>query len=64
MVAVEYDGPQHRTIAGQNRDAFHRARVADLGWHVIVVTSAMLADPAAFDELATRVLRKVARPLP
>ncbi|HEY2194212.1 MAG TPA: hypothetical protein VGH76_18190, partial [Actinomycetospora sp.] len=60
MIALEYDGPEHRTIAGQNRDAFHRARLADLGWDVIVVTSAMIADPTAFDELAARVLRKLA----
>ena len=59
MVALEYDGPEHRTIAGQNRDAFHRARLADLGWDVTVVTSAMLADPTAFDELAARVVRKL-----
>lgn len=59
MVALEYDGPEHRSVTGQNRDAFHRARLADLGWHVIVVTSAMLADPAAFDELAARVLRRL-----
>jgi G:T-mismatch repair DNA endonuclease (very short patch repair protein) len=59
MVALEYDGPEHRTITGQNRDAFHRARLGDLGWEVVVVTSAMLADPVAFDELAARVLRKL-----
>ena len=59
LVALEYDGPEHRTITGQNRDAFHRARLADLGWHVIVVTSAMIADPTAFDELASRVLRRL-----
>lgn len=59
MVALEYDGPEHRTITGQNRDAFHRARLADLGWDVTVVTSAMLADPTAFDEHAARVVRKL-----
>lgn len=59
MVALEYDDPEHRTITGQNRDAFHRARLADLGWDVTVVTSAMLADPTAFDELAARVVRKL-----
>ncbi|NMO88982.1 type IV toxin-antitoxin system AbiEi family antitoxin [Actinomycetospora sp. TBRC 11914] len=59
MVALEYDGPEHRTVAGQNRDAFHRARLADLGWDITVVTSAMIGDPTAFDELAARLLRKL-----
>jgi hypothetical protein len=59
MVALEYDGPGHRSITGQNRDAFHRARLGDLGWDIGVVTSAMIGDPAAFDELAARVLRKL-----
>ena len=61
MVALEYDGPEHRTITGQNRDAFHRARLEDLGWNIGIVTSAMIGDPVAFDELAGRVLRKVCR---
>ncbi|MDL5159860.1 hypothetical protein [Actinomycetospora termitidis] len=59
MVALEYDGPEHRSISGQNRDAFDRARLGDLGWDIGVVTSAMVMDPRAFDELAARVLRKV-----
>lgn len=59
MVALEYDGPEHRSITGQNRDAFDRARLEDLGWNIGVVTSAMLADARAFDELAGRVRRKV-----
>ncbi|HEY2225258.1 hypothetical protein [Actinomycetospora sp.] len=59
MVALEYDGPGHRTITGQNRDAFHRGRLGDLGWNIGVVTSAMIADPVAFDELAARVLRQL-----
>jgi hypothetical protein len=59
MVALEYDGPGHRSVTGQNRDAFHRGHLDDLGWDVTVVTSAMLADPAAFDELVARVLRKL-----
>jgi very-short-patch-repair endonuclease len=56
-VALEYDGPEHRTIAGQNRDAFRDGHLRDLGWDVTHVTSAMLLDAAAFDQLAGRVLR-------
>lgn len=60
MLALEYDGDEHRSITGQNVDAFDRARLGDLGWDVGVVTSAMVLDPHAFDELAARVLRKLA----
>jgi hypothetical protein len=61
MLALEYDGPEHRTITGQNRDAFRDARLHDLGWEVWRVTSAMLLDPAALDELAARIVRRLAR---
>ena len=57
--ALEYNGPEHRTITGQNRDAFRTGRLDDVGWEVDTVTSAMVNDPKAFDELAVRVLRKV-----
>ncbi|WP_230733867.1 type IV toxin-antitoxin system AbiEi family antitoxin [Actinomycetospora endophytica] len=59
-VALEYDGPEHRTIAGQNRDAFRDGDLGDLGWDITRVTSAMLLDAAAFDQLAARVMRKLA----
>ena len=59
MLALEYDGPEHRTVAGQNRDAFRDARLGDLGWEVRRVTSAMLLDARAFDELAARVARRL-----
>ncbi len=61
MLALEYDGPEHRTITGQNRDAFRDARLRDLGWEVRHVTSAMVLDPAAFDELAAGVARRLGR---
>ena len=59
MLALEYDGPEHRTITGQNRDAFRDGRLRDLGWEVWHVTSAMLLDTEAFDELAARVVRRL-----
>lgn len=58
-VALEYDGPSHRTISGQNRDALRDGGLVDLGWDVTHVTSAMVLDPAAFDRLAARVMRKL-----
>jgi hypothetical protein len=58
-LALEYDGPEHRTIAGQNRDAFRDGHLRDLGWDVIRVSSAMVLDPRAFDQLAVRVLRRL-----
>lgn len=59
-LALEFNGPEHRTITGQNRDALRGGRLDDLGWEVVPVTSAMVLDPVAFDELAARVLRKLA----
>ena len=58
-LALEFNGPDHRTITGQNRDAFRTGRLVDLGWEILPVTSAMVLDPAALDELAARVLRKL-----
>lgn len=58
-LAVEYDGPEHRTITGQNRDAFRDAALGDLGWDVVHVTSAMVLDPRAADDLAARIERKL-----
>lgn len=58
-LALEYDGPEHRTIEGQNRDAFRDGHLRDLGWDVTHVTSAMVLDPRAFDQLAARVARRL-----
>jgi hypothetical protein len=58
--ALEYDGPTHRSIAGQNRDAFRDGDLYDVGWTVVRVPSAMVLDPVAFDRLAARVLRRLA----
>jgi hypothetical protein len=59
-LALEFNGPDHRTITGQNRDAFRTGRLDDIGWDILPVTSAMVLDPVALDELAARVLRKLA----
>jgi hypothetical protein len=59
-LALEFNGPDHRTITGQNRDAFRTGRLDDIGWDILPVTSAMVLDPVALDELAGRVLRKLA----
>jgi very-short-patch-repair endonuclease len=59
LVAVEYDGPEHRTITGQNRDAFRDEGLDALGWEVVHVTSAMVLDPRAADRLAARIARKL-----
>lgn len=58
-LAVEYDGPEHRTISGQNRDAFRDAGLDELGWDVQHVTSAMVLDARAADRLAARIARKL-----
>ncbi|WP_433801742.1 hypothetical protein [Actinomycetospora sp. CA-084318] len=59
-LALEYDGPSHRDITGQNRDAFRDGDLFDVGWTVVRVTSAMVHDPTAFDRLAVRVMRRLA----
>lgn len=60
QLALEFNGPDHRTITGQNRDAFRTGRLDDVGWEILPVTSAMVLDPVALDELAARVRRKLA----
>jgi hypothetical protein len=58
-LAVEYDGAEHRTIAGQNRDHFRDAALDAVGWEVIHVSSAPVLDPVAADALAARVARRL-----
>ncbi|MDL5159126.1 hypothetical protein [Actinomycetospora termitidis] len=61
MFALEYNGLlDHGSSTQQNSDAFRTGRLSDIGWEVLPVTSAMIMDMAAFDELGRRVLRKVA----
>jgi len=58
-VAVEYDGDEHRTITGQNRDHFRDAALEAAGWEVVHVPAAPVLDPRAADALAARVARKI-----
>jgi hypothetical protein len=58
-VGVEYDGPHHRTIEGQNRDNHRNADLDDLGWDVVHVSSAQVLVPRHADRLAERIRRKI-----
>ena len=57
--ALEYDGPEHRTIPGQNADKLRDAALDDIGWEVMHVSSRQVLDPREFDALAIRVRRRV-----
>lgn len=58
-LGLEYDGPTHRTITGQNRDLLRDADLDDAGWEIIHVGAIQVYDPRRADELAARVLSKV-----
>ena len=58
-LALEYDGPSHRTIAGQNRDLRRDAALDRFGWDVLHVSSSAVLDAREGDDLATRVRRRV-----
>ena len=57
MLAVEYDGEEHRSIGRHGDDLDRDASLLDLGWLVLRVTDKQLRDP---DALAARVLRHLA----
>ena len=59
MLALEYDGPSTARSPARTATPSVGARLGDLGWDVVVVTSAMILDPVASDDLAARVLRKL-----
>lgn len=59
--AVEYDGGEHRTIRGQNRDNRRDAASRRIGWRVIRVSSQQILDAHHLDGLAREVLSVVAR---
>ena len=55
-VALEYDGPEHRTIRGHGLDLDREAGLDDLGWDVVRVTARQMRDLGA---LAARLRRKL-----
>ena len=58
-VALEYDGPEHRTIAGQARDHRRDAALRAAGWVTIRVSSAQVYVPRLTDQLAADIVRTV-----
>ena len=58
-VGVEYDGPHHRTITGQNRDHLRDAALDDAEWEIVRVGAVQVLDPRLADALAARIRRKV-----
>ncbi len=54
--ALEYDGAEHRTIQGQNRDNRRDAALRRAGWRVLHVSSQQVLDPHLADDLAREVL--------
>lgn len=58
-VGAEYDGPEHRTIAGQNKDNHRNGDLDDLGWDITHVSSAQVLVPRHADRLAERIRRKI-----
>lgn len=58
-VGAEYDGPEHRTIEGQNRDNHRNGDLDDLGWDVTHVSSAQVLVPRHAERLAARIRRKL-----
>ncbi|GAA4813295.1 DUF559 domain-containing protein [Actinomycetospora chlora] len=55
-VALEYDGPEHRSIVGHGLDLEREAGLDELGWDVVRVTSLQMRD---LDALAARMRRKL-----
>jgi hypothetical protein len=58
-VGAEYDGPEHRTISGQNRDRLRDADLDDAEWEVVRIGAVQVFDPRMADALAARILRKI-----
>lgn len=61
MVAVEYQGDYHRDREQWRRDMARRARLEDLGWSVVELTGADLADPGAIIHRVRRALTRAGR---
>jgi hypothetical protein len=58
-VGLEFDGPEHRTITGQNRDHLRDADLDDLGWEIVRIGAAQVLDERLADALAARIRRKI-----
>jgi hypothetical protein len=58
-LGIEYDGPDHRSITGQNRDQLRDADLDDLGWEIIRIGAVQVHDDRRADQLAARVDRLV-----
>lgn len=58
-LGLEYDGAEHRTIAGQNRDRLRDADLDLVWWDTIRVSSFMIYDDTASAELVDRVMRRI-----
>ena len=58
-LVVEYDGPEHRTIAGQNRDNRRDAALRRAGWEVVHVSSQLILDRRLARDLAAEVIATV-----
>lgn len=58
-LGLEYDGPEHRTITGQNRDLLRDADLDDEEWEIMHVGAVQVFDERRADQLAARVMRKI-----
>lgn len=58
-LGIEYDGPDHRSITGQNRDQLRDADLDDLGWEIIRIGAVQVHDGRRADQLAARVDRLI-----
>lgn len=56
---LEYDGPEHRSITGQNRDLLRDADLDDEEWEIVHVGAVQVYDERRADQLAARVLRAI-----
>lgn len=58
-VGCEYDGPEHRSITGHNRDLLREADLDDEDWEIIHVGAVMVYEEKRADQLAERVRRLI-----
>ncbi|HEY2222327.1 hypothetical protein [Actinomycetospora sp.] len=58
-LGLEYDGPEHRTITGQNRDLLRDADLDDQEWEILHIGAVQVFDERRADQLAARVMRRL-----